>query len=86
MSTTISSTASAPTPASGGRFKAESPCENQRRAPYGKALPCRLRKAEPCDTAPGIVAIHQPWSPRSKIMVSSFGISFDCIGRQGFLE
>ncbi|MEW6253859.1 MAG: type II toxin-antitoxin system PemK/MazF family toxin [Planctomycetota bacterium] len=30
----------------------KSPCENQRRAPYGKALPCRLRKAEPCDTAP----------------------------------
>ncbi|MEW6252033.1 MAG: hypothetical protein AB1716_15445 [Planctomycetota bacterium] len=26
--------------------------KNQRRAPYGKALPCRLRKAEPCDTAP----------------------------------
>ncbi|MEW6252339.1 MAG: hypothetical protein AB1716_16995 [Planctomycetota bacterium] len=33
-------------------MNAESPYENQRRAPYGKALPCRLRKAEPCDTAP----------------------------------
>ncbi|MEW6249296.1 MAG: hypothetical protein AB1716_01515 [Planctomycetota bacterium] len=50
--------------ASGGRnatAETKSPCENQRRAPYGKALPCRLRKAEPCDTAPHDLA--RPFSP-----------------------